>query len=286
MKRLYHPVLSRLLTTGFCAGALLSASPAHAAEEKPKTGPKGPPTLTADERKNVEDQYLLPSPGDGLDALDHAAKIDWAALAVGLGQGAEKAYPIDSDKALNLGVAVADAFVATKAKSKEQIKQTSAMVARLGLELSDDKSLEERRDRVRKLVDEGKWTELGDLLEKVRLDVLNELRVADDQDSVTLANVGGWLRGLNLASNALAKSYSAEGAKVLRQPGLIAYLETRVAKLDVTATQSKAVGAVKAKLGEIKALCTFAPEAKATLPEEKVKQLQQLTDELIKTIRG
>src|SRR5204863_391088 len=84
---------------------------AGAVDEQPKPA-KGEPTLTADDRKSVEDQYLVPSPGDALDALDHAGKIDWNALASGLVQGAEKSYPNDRDKALNLGVAVADAFVA------------------------------------------------------------------------------------------------------------------------------------------------------------------------------
>lgn len=284
MNRSHRPTLSHLLTAAFCVSALVAASPVRAAEDKPKPGPKGAPTLSTEERAKVEDQYLLPSPGDALEALDHAATIDWKALAAGHGAAAEKAYPNDGDKALNLGVAVADAFVAAKAKDKDQIKQSSATVARLGLELSADRSLEEKRDAVKKLVDAGQWTELGELLEKVRIDVLNELRVAEDQDSVTLANLGGWLRGLNLATNALAKSYSAEGTKVLRQPGLVAFLETRTSKLSASATQSKAVAAVKSKLGEIKSLCTFPTDS--TLSEEKVKQLRQVTDELIKTIRG
>jgi hypothetical protein len=276
--------MKQLIITAICA-SLCSVS-LQAANEKPKPGSKAAPSLTPEELKKAEDQYFVPSPSDLLEALDHSGAIDWTALSAGIGKvsSPEKDYPNDSDKALNLGIRVADAFVAAKARNKDQLQESSASVAKLGVELSADKGLAEKREQVKKLLNEGKWQELSELLEAIRGQVLGELQTAKDQDSVTLANLGGWLRGLNLVSGALSKDYKAESTKVLRQPGLLEFLQGRLGKLGPGADKSKAVIEVKAKLGEIKELCTFGKDA--TLPEGKVKRLHEITNELIKSIQG
>jgi hypothetical protein len=276
--------MKQLITTAICA--CLCFGSVHAADEKPKPAEKAKPTLTAEELKKAEDQYFVPSPSDLLEALEHWGAIDWTALSTSIAKvsSPEKSYPNDSDKALNLGIRVADAFVAAKARNKDQLQESSASVAKLGVELSAGKGLAEKREQVKKLLNEGKWQELSELLEGIRGQVLAELETAKDQDSVTLANLGGWLRGLNLVSGALSKNYKAESTKVLRQLGLLEFLQGRLGKLGPGAGKSKAVLEMKAKLPEIKELCTFDKDA--TLPESKVKRLHDITDELIKSIQG
>ena len=265
-----------------CLGLFAGLAGGQAAEETAKAAP----TLTAADRKIAEGNYLVPSPADVLGALQHTAKIDWKALSAQVGSasaGTTNAYAEDSQKALNLGMRVADAFVAVEAHDKEQFERSSGAVEKFGTELSPSTNLSAKRAEAKKFVDEGDWPKLSNLLEQIRFEFLRDFKAIPDEDSVILANLGGWLRGLDLVSGALSKDYTADATKVLRQSGLIAYLNARVDKLEAPASTSKEVALIKSKLGEIEALCNFAQDA--TLPQDKVQRLHEITSELVKAVQ-
>lgn len=274
--------MKKAITIITCAGVLASLADSQAAEQPAKSAP----ALTASDRQTAEDQYLVPSPGDILGALQHSAKIDWKALSNQIeksGADRKDSYAEDSQKALNLGMRVADSFVAVEARDKDQFVQFSGAVDKLATELSANANLAAKRDEAKKLVEEGKWQELGNLLEQVRFDVLREFKAVPDEDSIILANLGGWLRGLDLVTGALEQSYSAEGTKVLRQAGLVNYLTARLQKLEAPASTDKVVGIIKAKLPEIATLCSFNEDA--TLSQDKVKQLHEITAALVQAVQ-
>lgn len=256
------------------------ASPPEKSESKSK------PVLTPQEKAAADNNYLIPSPSDILSALGTSARLDWNTVSAEIGKSGaatKDSYSDDSLKALNFGVNVADAFVAVLAKDKEQFQQSREIVAKLATELSADKTLDEKSQQAKKLVEDGKWRELGNLLEEIRFGTLKDLETKD-KDSFILASLGGWLRGLDLVTAALAKNYDAEATKVLRQPGLVDYLEKQVNQLQGRSKDQKEVQMVKSKMGDIKTLCTF--DKKATLPQEKIEKLHGITSGLIAAIQG
>ena len=271
-----------------CASVLAAGLTGANAAEQPAAKPaadKPKATLSAEDSKKAE-QYLVPSPADIMGALDHSSQIDWKALSAQIeksGSGDKTSFADDSQKALNLGLRVADAFVAVEAKDKEQFNRCSDAVVNLAAELSADSGLSTKRDEAKKLLEASEWVPLTNLLEGLRVSVLKNFETATEKDSATLANLGAWLRGLNLTTGVLSSHYNAEGAKVLRQAGLVAYLKDGVDKLGSPAKDGKIVATIKAKLPEIETLCTF--DAYGTLTEDKVKRLHELSEELIQAIK-
>jgi hypothetical protein len=103
-----------------------------------------------------------------------------------------------------------------------------------------------------------------------------------DSDLVTLVTVGGWLRAMEVMSGYLAKNYTEAGAKLLRQPGIVNFLNKRLEGISEKMQTDPTVVYVRGKMGEIEKLISF-PLDKAP-SDEDVKKLNALTTEIEKEI--
>ncbi len=269
--------MKHILTTSVLAAFALAASPAFAVEkDKP---------LPAAER--TTDNYILPPPEEVFNALRSVSKVDFAKLAASFGKdpnSSKSKFTNDASKAINLGMRVADAFIAVQAKDAQALRRASDVIEVLSLELSADLALKSKIAVANKLAEEGKWTELRTILESVRVDVLEELRKNKDQDSVALATVGGWVRGLNIATMALSETFDADATKLLRQPMLVAYLKKQLESLGAKAKSAPFVSKFIGQMDAIGKL-TDIPDGK-TLPKEDVQKLQQITADLVAAAAG
>ncbi len=264
------------LTPIFAALTLVTAPPAFAAGETPKS-------LTPAEMKT--DNYILPPPEEVFMALRGVTTIDFGKICAAIAKdptSARSKFNNDAAKAANLGMRVADAFVAVQAKDSSALRRASDVIEILSLELSADLSLKNKIAVANKLADEGKWNELRTILESVRVDVLDEMKANKDKDSVTLATVGGWLRALNIATSALCENYTPDATKLLRQPQLVNYLKSR---LDALGPKAKAAPFVQKILGQMDAIAklTDIPDG-STMSEDDVRKLHTISDELVAAI--
>lgn len=253
--------------------AFLAALPAYAVEPGK--------ALPAAEMK-ADENYILPPPEEVFNALRSVSKVDFAKLSASFAKDAntgKSKFGTDAAKAANLGMRVADAFVAVQAKDAQALRRASDVIEVLSLELSADLSLKGKIAVANKLADEGKWTELRTILESVRIDVLGELKKNKDKDSVALATVGGWLRGLNIASMALTEPYDAESTKLMRQPLLVAYLKRQ---LEGLGAKAKSAPFVTKMIGQMDAIAklTDIPDGK-TMSKEDLQKLNQISSELV-----
>jgi len=94
--------------------------------------------------------------------------------------------------------------------------------------------------------------------------------------------IGIKLGAMEVMSGYLVKNYSEGGAKLLRQPGIVGFLNTRLDKLGEKAQADPSVAAVRKRMGEIEKLTTF-PLDKAPSADD-VKQLNTLTSDTVKEI--
>lgn len=255
--------------------ALLAAAPAFAAGvEKDKP-------LPAAEMK-ADENYILPPPEEVFNALRSVSKVDFAKLSASFAKDpntGKSKFSSDAAKAANLGMRVADAFIAVQAKDAQALRRASDVIEVLSLELSADLSLKNKIAVANKLAEDGKWSELRTILEAVRVDVLAELKANKDKDSVALATVGGWLRGLNIASMALADNYDADATKLMRQPMLVAYLKRQLEGLGGKAKGSAFVTKMISQMDAIAKL-TDIPDGK-TMSKEDLQKLSQISGELV-----
>lgn len=257
--------------------ALLAALPAYAAVEAGKS-------LDPKETK-ADENYILPPPEEVFAALKSASKVDFAKVSATFAKDAntgKSKFASDAAKAANLGMRVADAFIAVAAKDAQALRRASDVIEVLSLELSADLSLKSKIAVANKLADEGKWTELRTILEAVRVDVLGELKANKDKDSVALATVGGWVRGLDIATMALGMNYDAEATKLMRQPMLVAYLKRQ---LEGLGAKAKGAPFVAKMIGQMDAIAklTDIPDGK-TMSKDDLQKLNKITTELVAAI--
>ena len=237
---------------------------------------------TPDELAQNPDSFLVPPPEAVCNALAKVPNVDFTKLA-GLA-----APPIDvekmkamspSAKAVHLGVRAADAYVAVQAKDQAAFVRASDAISTLSREFALNDTMFRKITTANKMAESGRWNDLRIVLETFRGDVLRELKLNRDQDAVTLATFGGWLRGLQLSTLALAAHYDADATRLLRQPALVAHLKRRLNALGPDAKEEAFVELAENRIEDIRKI-TDGP-ASAPIKADDVKRLNGIANELM-----
>lgn len=228
------------------------------------------------------DSVLVPPPEAVCNALATVPGIDFARLA------AQGAPPLDAQKvkslsttakAVHLGVRAADAYVAVQAKDAVAFRRASDAIQVLSQEFALNDSMFRKITTANKMAESARWNDLRLVLETFRGDVLRELKLNRNQDAVTLATIGGWLRGLQLSTMVLAANYQADATRLLRQTALVTYLKRRQNALGPEAKDERFVELLGARIEDIRKL-TDGPTSVPLKPEE-VKRLNAIANELM-----
>jgi hypothetical protein len=270
-----HSLIAALTITMVCAGG-------SKAEEKPTSGP-----LTPEEMATVT-QYVIPPAQDIFSRLAQASKIDWKKIAAKIAkedlQAGTKAGVPKATKAINLGFRVADAFIAVQAQDDKLLGELADVLKNLGADLKVSEPIQKRGEEARQLVKDKSWMAAGSMLATMRDEVIQGLKEKKDKDSVVLASLAGWLRGLEIVSDNLAGQYDAEGTKVLRDTALIKYLKTEVETLGAESKEHPFAKAFLAKADQIQGIVSFPKEG--TMPKEDVATLSQLVSQIIASTKA
>ena len=263
--------------------ALCCAAPVEAA-----TGDKAAPPLTLEQRNDASAKVIVPLSADIFNALDQLDKdVNWRALVDYTAQGGAReksSYPDNALKALNLGVRVADAFIAIQAKDAAALRSLSNTLVSLAQPLGVSEEIVGARETIERNARAGdKWPTVRDnvvaLQEKVRTELEDQKRA----DEAVLVVVGGWLQGLHLVTKALSgNDYNADAATVLRQVSLVQSLQTQLNGLSAETKNLPVIQAILADLPEIAKLTAVGqnePVSKAN-----VEQLYKVSSKLAAAI--
>ena len=238
-----------------------------------------PAPLTAEEMAGAArtDGLSIPMPGEFMAALNKLGKLDWsskfrAPIATN--------YTSRPQIALNLGSLIADGYIAIEAEDGPQVKNIGKDVMALAKVLGVSKDVIERATSITGFAENNQWDRLKEELEATQNEVKTAMTEAKDQDLVTLVTVGGWLRGTEVVSGHVAAHYSEAGAKLLRQPGVVAFLNQHIEALPEKVRDDASVKMVRKKMMEIEKLVSFPLNLGAS--DADVKQLSKLTSEAVK----
>jgi hypothetical protein len=199
----------------------------------------------------------LPMPGELFAALGKHGKPDWSTL---LRKSPTAAFTSRQQIALNLGALVADGYLAVEAQDKQQVKNIAADIKRLAKGVNVNKELVSRGNSIIEFADGGQWETLKEELEATQNEVIAAMIAHKDQELVTLVMLGGWLRGTQAVSGNIAKNYSADAAKVLRQPAVVEHFVQKLAKMPKEFTDTPLMTAVRLSLFDIRKVVTFSAE--------------------------
>lgn len=244
-------------------------------------GSAEPAPLSAEQIKAAArtDGFSVPTPGEFMAALSKTAKVDWASKSR---PPIPTNFSSRAQQALNLGTLIADGYIAVEAEDKQSVKNIGKDIIDLAKPLGVKDEIVNRGKSLTEFADEGQWNILREELEATQNEVKAKFSESADADLITLVTVGGWARGTEVVASLMAGHYNAEGAKLLRQPGIVEFLTEKLDGLSPKLRDDPAVKHTREQLALIKASVSFSRE---TAPDKAaVAQIATLTGQLVKDI--
>ena len=186
--------------------------------------------------------------------------------------------------ALNLGGLVADGFIAVEAKDSQQVKNIGSDIIKLAKALGVSEKLLSRSNSINEFAENNEWDTLQEELEATQNEVKSSMQSHADQDLVILVTLGGWIRGTQVVTGAIMQDYDERSAKVLRQPALVRFMQSKIDAISPELRGEPLVKDVSEQLGEIQKLVSFPPGRAPTVDE--VRKVNEAVDKVMTEIES
>jgi hypothetical protein len=200
------------------------------------------------------DSISIPTPGELFAALGKPGKTNW------LGQYREPipvTYRNRAQIALNLGGLIADGFIAVEAKDGQQVKNIGSDIIKLAKALGVSEKLLSRGNSINEFAENDEWNTLQEELEATQNEVKSSMQSHADHDLVILVTLGGWIRGTQVVTSAILQNYDERSAKVLRQPALVHFMQSKINEISPDLRDEPLVRDVSKELSNIEKLVSF-----------------------------
>src|SRR5213080_1446681 len=227
------------------------------------------------------DSISVPTPGELFAALAKTGKINWSAQYRG---PIPMTYSNRAQIALNLGGLIADGFIAVEAKDGQQVKNIGSDIMKLGKALGVSEQLLSRGNSINEFAEHNQWDTLQAELEATENEVKSSMQSHADQELVILVTLGGWVRGTQVVTGAIVKNYNESAAKVLREPALVHFMQSKLNAISPELRQEPLVKDVSEQLTGLETLVSF-PEGKAPSAED-VRKLNDAVGKLMTKIES
>src|SRR6201987_2778537 len=223
------------------------------------------------------DDVVVPLPSEVFNVLDKLGTPNWRGE---LRDPIIKNHRERTRIALLLGSVVAEGFVAVEAGDKDQVKQIGRQVLELARAIGVESAVLSRTNRIIAKADSGDWVAVRRELDGALADVKNAMVELRDAQLAHLVSLGGWLRGTEVLTSIVGKSYSADGADLLNQPDLLKYFQERLAGMPPRLRNNQLVSKVQKSLDEI------SPLINQKITPASVKRIHDITGDVVKAINS
>ena len=226
------------------------------------------------------DSISIPSPGELFAALEKPGKPNWVGQMRGpVGMN----YKDRAQIALNLGSLIADGFIAVEAKDSQQVKNIGTDIIKMAKALGVSENVLSRGNSINEFAENDEWDALQEELEATQNEVKSSMQTHRDQDLVILVSIGGWIRGTQVVSAAVMQNYDERAAKVLRQPGLVNFIQSKLNDVSPEMRNDPLVKDVSSQLPEVEKLVSF-PTGKAPTADD-VKKVNEAVGKIMTQIQ-
>ena len=227
------------------------------------------------------DSISIPTPGELFAALGKSEKTNWS----GQYRGAMPVtYRNRAQIALNLGGLIADGFIAVEAKDSQQVKNIGSDIIKLAKALGVSEHLLGRGKSINEFAENSEWDTLQEELEATQNEVKSSMQSHADQDLVILVTLGGWIRGTQVVTASIMQNYDERSAKVLRQPALVRFMQSKINEVSPQLRQEPLVRDVSEQLNGIEKLVSF-PAGKPP-GVDKVRKVNETVGKLMTEIES
>jgi hypothetical protein len=227
------------------------------------------------------DSISIPMPGELFAALEKSGKTNWAGQYRG---PIPMTYRNRAQIALNLGGLIADGFIAVQAKDGQQVKNIGSDIVKLAKALGVSEKLLSRGNSINEFAENNEWDTLQEELEATQNEVKSSMQSHADQDLVILVTLGGWIRGTQVVTSVIMQNYNERSAKVLRQPALVHFMQSKINEMSPELRDEPLVKDVSTELGKIEKLVSF-PAGK-TPDVEEVRKVNEAVSKVMAEIEN
>jgi hypothetical protein len=203
--------------------------------------------MTPDQIEQVVriESITIPMPGEFFAAINKQGRPNWKQL---VRIGTPEATASRSQIALILGTLVADGYIAVEAQDSQGVKNIGKEIINLAKKLNVSQSVLGRGNSINDFAENNDWNALREELEATQNEVKLDMFEQKDSNLVTLVTLGAWVRGTELASGLIERSYSPEYARLLRQPAIIEYLLEQIGTLPQAMQEDPLIAKLRAAL--------------------------------------
>ena len=163
---------------------------------------------------------LPPSPGEVLNSLNKIGRVQWSSLVT---YNKFYNYKGRNKQALNIGIRVADAFVALHDKDKTNFGNMNNVIYSLSEELNISNLIEDQKNVLQELSQKDDWVLLVIELNTMNGELQEELKKQKEDDIVLLSNIGAFFEGIRIISTHFKNNYDAGKVGLMKQTALIDY---------------------------------------------------------------
>jgi hypothetical protein len=227
------------------------------------------------------DSISIPTPGELFAALEKSGKTNWAGQYRG---PIPVSYRNRPQIALNLGGLIADGFIAVEAKDGQQVKNIGSDIIKLAKALGVSEKLLSRGNSINDFAENSEWDTLQEELEATQNEVKSSMQSHADQDLVILVTLGGWIRGTQVVTSAIVQNYDERSAKVLRQPALVHFMQSKINEISPELRNEPLVKDISNELSKIEKLVSF-PSSK-TPDIEEVRKINEAVGKMMEEIEN
>jgi hypothetical protein len=230
-----------------------------------------------DQAKPVQG-VAMPVPKEIFHSLDQFRNANWRAV-----QRPEivhwKSHGDQAQIATLLGVVIAEGFIAMEAEDSVEVKNIGNAVLKLARGLGVEERALRRSRSIMDLADRNEWKPARKEWDGVLSGLESGMIELKSSELSQLASLGGWLRGTEALCALVLQNYSSERSELLRQPGLIDYLEKQVLEMS-SEVQGRPM--VAKTLNGIRTIRTLIKSENEPLPAEAVLKIHGICKELVR----
>jgi hypothetical protein len=269
--------LCRPLAAAFTLAAL--AGPFSAAQDQPSKAKEGSGELDLTKFPGqVVDDVVVPVPSEIFGVLDKLGDPDWKKE---VNVTPRPNFTERSDVALLLGAVVADGFIAVQAEDEKSVEQIGREVLDLSKALGVRDAVLSHCNAIQEAAKVNNWDVVRKELDATQKTVRDRMEKMKDGALAECVSVGGWLRGTQVVTSIIRKSFSAERAELLNQPELAVYFRDNVEEVITKVTKPEKLKLISSGLAQIHDLMVKGGDA---ITEESVGTIQRICNELVSRI--
>jgi hypothetical protein len=146
-----------------------------------------------------------------------------------------------------------------------------------------EKAVLERSKSITDKADLKEWKAVRKEFDGALQDVKGAMKELGDDDLAQLVSVGGWIRGTEVLTSIVRKSYTPDGAELLHQPALLNFFSKKLESMtnkrlagdELVLRIRKMLTAIKPLIGDVEG---------SVIPLENVKKINQLTRDIVASI--